>query len=311
MTDGEDIAEAVHALKTAVEVLKASPELLHTPELAFFKEYLVSMGAKIPPAKEKKPAPKVEEVDDDEPLSEEEKEEPLPVDPDVIPESEADVSPAQENGDASKEPSDDDYEKASAVKGEAMVNAKRGLLGHGCLTSLGSTPPVTYRYSHRTLHLQEAQSSGEFETAVAKFTELIKLTPTAANYANRGMCFIKMKKPLAAIRDANKALELNPDSGKAYRVRGLANAQLGRWTDASKDLGQGQKIDYDEGAYEMQKKVSKKLDELHKWEQAAKARAEKAKQRKSKRAAASAAADDDFGSGFPGGMGGFPGMGGM
>ena len=44
----EDIAEAVEALRTAVNVLKANPELLHTPELSFFKEYLQSFGAKIP-----------------------------------------------------------------------------------------------------------------------------------------------------------------------------------------------------------------------------------------------------------------------
>jgi suppressor of tumorigenicity protein 13 len=46
---GDDIAEAIQALKTSVDVLKANPELLHTPELSFFKEYLQSFGAKIPP----------------------------------------------------------------------------------------------------------------------------------------------------------------------------------------------------------------------------------------------------------------------
>ena len=44
----DDIAEAVEALKNAVGVLKANPELLHTPELTFFKDYLQSLGAKIP-----------------------------------------------------------------------------------------------------------------------------------------------------------------------------------------------------------------------------------------------------------------------
>jgi hypothetical protein len=51
---GDDIAEAIQALRTSVDVLKANPELLHTPELSFFKDYLQSFGAKIPSPKEQK-----------------------------------------------------------------------------------------------------------------------------------------------------------------------------------------------------------------------------------------------------------------
>ena len=51
-----DIAEAVEALRSAVDVLKANPEILHTDELSFFKEYLQSLGAKLPPHGEQKKA---------------------------------------------------------------------------------------------------------------------------------------------------------------------------------------------------------------------------------------------------------------
>lgn len=41
---------AVKALKSAVDVLKANPDMLHLPQLAFFKEYLESLGASVPVA---------------------------------------------------------------------------------------------------------------------------------------------------------------------------------------------------------------------------------------------------------------------
>jgi hypothetical protein len=42
----------------------------------------------------------------------------------------------------------------------------------------------------------------------------VQATPNAMVYANRGNALLKMKKPLAAIRDADEALKINPDSAK-------------------------------------------------------------------------------------------------
>jgi hypothetical protein len=41
-------AEIAPALRKAVDLLKADPSLFHKPELSFFKEYLMSLGAGIP-----------------------------------------------------------------------------------------------------------------------------------------------------------------------------------------------------------------------------------------------------------------------
>ena len=143
-------------------------------------------------------------------------------------------------------------------------------------------------------------------------------TPSAMAYANRGNAFLKMKKPLAAIRDADEALKVNPDSAKAFKVRGKANALLGRWKEAAKDLGDAQRIDYDEDTYEVQKKVTEKVAVGAKKEAARKEKAaakEKKRQeklrRQREREATQAAAETGDGSGFPGMGGGFPGMGGM
>ncbi|KAF2313130.1 hypothetical protein GH714_009409 [Hevea brasiliensis] len=47
-------------------------------------------------------------------------------------------------------------------------------------------------------------------------------------------CLHQMKKPNAAIQDANAALEINPDSAKGYKSRGMARAMLGEYEKAKK-----------------------------------------------------------------------------
>lgn len=42
--------EALNQLKTFVKLVKETPQLLHTPELSFFKEFVESFGGVIPPA---------------------------------------------------------------------------------------------------------------------------------------------------------------------------------------------------------------------------------------------------------------------
>ena len=51
---------------------------------------------------------------------------------------------------------------------------------------------------------------------------------------------------MAAIEDCCSALELNPDSAKAFRMRGVACRHLGKWKDAHEDLAKAQALDYDQ-----------------------------------------------------------------
>ena len=44
------------------------------------------------------------------------------------------------------------------------------------------------------------------------FTEVILKAPSLLVYAKRANAFVQMRKCLAAIRDCDKALEMNPDS---------------------------------------------------------------------------------------------------
>ncbi|KAL7244559.1 hypothetical protein ACSBR2_000023 [Camellia fascicularis] len=74
----------------------------------------------------------------------------------------------------------------------------------------------------------EAIPEGKPEETIEYLMQAILLNPTSTiMYATRASVYIKMKKPNAAIRDANAALEINPDSAKGYKSRGMAWAMLG------------------------------------------------------------------------------------
>lgn len=67
-------------------------------------------------------------------------------------------------------------------------------------------------------------SGGAFEEAIALFTEAIENNPQSAIlYAKRAQCYIKLQKPNAAIRDCNRALEINENSQQALKWRGKAH----------------------------------------------------------------------------------------
>jgi hypothetical protein len=50
-------------------------------------------------------------------------------------------------------------------------------------------------------------------------------------------------------------LQINPDSAKGYKSRGMARAMLGQWEEAVKDLHVASKLDYDDEIKAVLKKV--------------------------------------------------------
>ena len=173
-----DAADVGSVLEQAVKKLKADPGLLHAPELTVFRTYLASLGATLPPkpatgassagsaAGSAEPEPSEEEVE------EEEEEEEEMQDDDIVAEADADLDTPQPPPDTGKEPSDDDFARSAELKNEAM----------------------------------EAAAAGDAEKAAGLWSEIIALAPNANVVASRGMCYLKMRKPLAAIRDADNAL---------------------------------------------------------------------------------------------------------
>ncbi|KAL6177126.1 hypothetical protein ACLB2K_048652 [Fragaria x ananassa] len=311
----------LNQLKQFVEQCKSDPSILADPSLSFFRDYLESLGATVPSPASKKEDSKprsyvVEESDDDmseeaepEPVHVQEEEEEEIVESDLELEGdivEPDDEPPQKMGDASVEVTEENRDASQAAKGKAM----------------------------------EAISEGNLEEAIEHLTEAILLNPTSAiMYGTRASVYIKMKKPNAAIRDANAALEvvvINPDSAKGYKSRGIAHSMLGNWEEAAKDLHLASKLDFDEEISAVLKKVEpnvhriqehrRKYDRLRKEREDRKIERDRQRRKAEAQAAYEKAKKKEQSSssrrpggfpggmpgGFPGGMpGGFPGAGGM
>jgi len=256
----------LESLQAFCQLMKAQPALIHQPELAFFKDFVTSFS--VPPEPKKSPPPAAKEVEVEEigdgDGEEEEDDSPKYDDPELV---EPDVlDSSQEMGDPNREPTEAEMEQAAEAKAAA----------------------------------REALNNGDLAQAIAHYTIAVRLMPSALVYANRANAYLGLKKPNAAIRDCDAAIAINPDSAKAYKMRGKAHRLLAHWEEAAKDLGTGQRIDYDDGMYELQKLVEEraKIAEKH---------------RKAKASMPSTAPPPSSvsGSGFPGGMPGMGSMGGM
>lgn len=105
----------------------------------------------------------------------------------------------------------------------------------------------------------EALEMGDVAQALDRYSKVITQGgATALMLTKRGELLLKQRRPCAAIKDCTAALALNPDLGKAYRVRGISHRKLGRWDEAHHDLVEGQRLDYDEGTAAVQKFVAEK-----------------------------------------------------
>lgn len=214
-------------LNIFVDLCAAQPQLLNLPQLAFFKSFVEKLGGTVPEgqpdfggAQPKTEEPKKEE---EQPEKKEESDPESDIELDMEGCVEPDNEPEQPMGDASKEPSEDDIDKANELRSKAAA----------------------------------AYSEQNYEEAVKLFTEAIELNPRSALYhGKRGQAYLKLSKPNACIRDCTRALEINPDSATAYKFRGRANRLLGKWEEAAKDLRQACKLDYDEEADEWLKEVT-------------------------------------------------------
>ena len=284
------VASHVTSASKLVDVLKNDVDLLADPELSFLRSFIESFllgSLKMPP----------------------------------IPKPEA-------QKDSSHEDSAADAERLSFNDPEVLAV---GDVVDVAEYAMGPDPPPEDvseadmdKASTAKMEAADLMAAGNCEAAAKTLTKAIQAMPSALTYARRAECFLKMKpkKPNAAIRDCDAALKLNPDSGKSLRLRGTAHRFLGNWEAASKDLAQGQAIDFDDAVQTMQKLVDERWHEIRSRRSAAAAAKRDAELEERRKAAAEAArkAEEAKSSsssmpgmgGFPGGMpgmGGFPGGG--
>ncbi|KAL8612919.1 hypothetical protein ACOMHN_034996 [Nucella lapillus] len=289
-------------LKHFVQTCQARPEVLHTPELAFYRDYLESLGATLPPAPKaqeehkeqaKAEAPRPHTADEED---EDEEEEEL-VESDVELDNSGVIADEDEDmpeyADINMEVTDDMIDLASDKRNEAM----------------------------------DAMVDGRLEDAVQAFTDAIKSNPTSALlYAKRASAYLKMNKPKKAIHDCTKAIEINPDSAQGYKWRGKAHKLLGNWEDAYHDLTVACKLDYDDDAnaalHDVTPNAKKIMEHKRKYERQheeqeltkrkeriRKAREEYEQQKQEQgQEGGPTGGFPGFPGAFPGSMGGMPGM---
>ncbi|ELP91927.1 Hsc70-interacting protein, putative [Entamoeba invadens IP1] len=213
----------IHDLRLFVEFLKQNPQQLQNPELDFLKAYIESFGGVVPKSEDIPKPTKMEEeeVKHEEPPKEEPKHEEIKIeDPDLV---EPDVL-TPETLPLDKEVTEDQEVFAMTKRGEA----------------------------------NEASNTGDLEKAVSLITEAILANPHVANFfAIRAQYYNKLRKPNAAIRDCTTAIKLNPDNAKAYKMRGQAYRLIGEYEKSVQDLHLGNRLDFDENTYELQKTVEK------------------------------------------------------
>jgi tetratricopeptide (TPR) repeat protein len=118
----------------------------------------------------------------------------------------------------------------------------------------------------------ELLEDGDKGKALEKLTEAVMVgNPNAMLLTRRGELLVKMKRPKAAIVDTTAALKKNPDSAKAYKIRGKAHRFLSKWVEAVDDFAQCQQIDFDDAIADMHKYCTKRKV----WHMKTAARAEK------------------------------------
>jgi len=244
-------AADVAQLKNLVKTFEESPELLHDPKIGFFRTWLESLGARIPP-----PPKKEEDTDEEMPDLEE--------------------TPAKQAESAPKEPEPEPMEEEEpeekdpdVIEGDVVDEAELKLV------IPDEEAELSVEDEDKVAALEEkAQQALEEENpaaALSFYTQALKVSVTAPLINTRAALLLNQKRPNAAIFDATQALAMNPNSAKAYRVRGRAHRLLGEWDQAFKDLSAAQNCDFNEQVRNEIKEIEAK---------AAKGRAKEAKKRK-------------------------------
>uniref|UniRef100_A0A914I6D2 STI1 domain-containing protein n=1 Tax=Globodera rostochiensis TaxID=31243 RepID=A0A914I6D2_GLORO len=191
-------AEQVTLLKQFVQMCKQDHSLLHKEEFAFYRDYLESLGAKIPTdtsTSDQHESEEKESKSGQQEAKEEEMEEELPMpeldNSGVVTDQTDDLLLSM--GDPDKEVDDGDVDRANENREAAMA----------------------------------AFNEGDYQKALDLLTQAITLNPgSAILHAKRANTLLKMYKMKAAIQDCDKAITINPDSAQPYKFRGRANQLL-------------------------------------------------------------------------------------
>jgi len=310
----------VSKLSRLIDAVRADPQLLYDPNLAFFKSYLTSLGATVPHKTEHEPEAKADNDDEDAPeLMDDEEEVHFHGD---APKGEA---PKEKKPEPEAEPEDPELSEPESepepeheekeIEGD-VLDEKEHPFGNEDVEVSEEQQDQAADLAREGDSLKNASN---FAEAIKKYNEAINIEPAARLVAARSLCFLALKKPRACIFDCDHALKTNPNSTRAFTARAQAYILLEKWEEAFADFTKAQACDYNSETAAKLKEIKPKVDErvAKEKDHAAKKKAREAKQ------AAAAAAKRKSGGGAagakpragPGAAGGgmptFPGMEGL
>ncbi|XP_015257082.1 PREDICTED: sperm-associated antigen 1 [Cyprinodon variegatus] len=100
------------------------------------------------------------------------------------------------------------------------------------------------RFSALKQEGNEFVKKGQYQEALGKYTECLKLKPKeCAIYTNRALCYLKLERFTEAKQDCDAALGLERDNKKAFYRRALANKGLKDYLACSSDLQEVLRLD--------------------------------------------------------------------
>jgi len=260
--------------KGFITLLEKNPAMLHQPEFKFFKAYVERMGGKIPSRTKaethEKPSEKATSggkskknaSDFSSGSGQKNHDEPLdftkPMKEDIV------ASEAEESSDVSADEVSSEPEESSEDP-EKLLPEDEKLPDIAPTMEKELTDEDYDKLGELKMAGNKAMRAGENNNALDLMTLAILIgEPLALLYARRASVLLKLKRPMACIRDCTEALKLNSDSAKAYKVRGMAYRKLHKWEEANKDLGMGQRIDYDDETRDILKVVNAKWKVIRK-----------------------------------------------
>jgi len=130
-------------------------------------------------------------------------------------------------------------------------------------SSIEVTEEMMDNANNLKVEAMQAQREGNLAKAVELYTQAIKTNSRSGIlYGSRAQALLELKKPVAAIKDCDIAINKNPDSAKAYKVRGRAHRSLGNYEQALKDIQMGQKLDWDESSNKFEHEVKEFVDKI-------------------------------------------------
>ena len=111
----------------------------------------------------------------------------------------------------------------------------------------------------------EAKDQGDYVTALKWYNQaIVAAPPSALLYATRASVLEQLGHYSEAMEDCTYALEQNPDSAKAYKIRGKLRYQQSEgadWEEALSDLNQAQAIDFDPELVDLLKELTQRRKE--------------------------------------------------